>query len=129
MNGDYTTPRWQRFEVTPKRWKKNFSNNCVSSRKGLLSVNCRRQALKLCLDPAIVVIIRIFDQLLLEVFHGLKFCKYSSSLLSKPKKFSTTALSGQFHLRLMLCRQIFFNLLRQLLRRTPLTPASAPFDG
>lgn len=34
-------------------------------------------------------------------------CRYSSSLLSNPKKFSITALSRQFPLRLMLCRTPF----------------------
>ena len=29
----------------------------------------RRQALKLCLDTAVVVIVKIFDELLFEVFH------------------------------------------------------------
>ena len=38
----------------------------------MLSVNCRRQALSLCLDSAVVVVIQIFDQFLLEVLHGLK---------------------------------------------------------
>ena len=35
-------------------------------------MNCRRQALSLCLDPAVVVVIQIFDQFLLEVLHGLE---------------------------------------------------------
>lgn len=45
---------------------------CSSNRKGLLSVNCRRQALSLCLDAAAVVIAEIFDEFLLEVLHGFK---------------------------------------------------------
>ena len=53
--------------------KKRHRKNCSSNRKGLLSVNCRRQALSLCLDPAIVVVIQIFNELLLKVFHRVKF--------------------------------------------------------
>ena len=35
-------------------------------------MHCRRQALSHCLDPAVVVVIQIFDQFLLEVLHGLE---------------------------------------------------------
>ena len=33
-------------------------------------MNCRRQALQFCLDPAVVVVIQICNEFLLEVFHG-----------------------------------------------------------
>ena len=33
-------------------------------------MNCRRQALYLCLDAAVVVVIQICNEFLLEVFHG-----------------------------------------------------------
>ena len=35
-------------------------------------MHCRRQALSHCLDPAVVVVIQIFDQFLLEVLYGLE---------------------------------------------------------
>ena len=35
-------------------------------------MNCRRQALSLCLDSAVVVVIHVFNQFLLEVLHGLE---------------------------------------------------------
>ena len=37
-----------------------------------MSVYSRRQALKLCLDAAIIVIIKVRNQLCLEVLHGFK---------------------------------------------------------
>ena len=42
------------------------------SRKGLLSVNSRRQALKLCFDTTVVVVIQIVYQLLFEVLHWIE---------------------------------------------------------
>ena len=43
-------------------------------------MNCRRQALQLCLDSAVVVVVQIVDQFSLEVFHGFKILQilYSS---------------------------------------------------
>ena len=35
-------------------------------------MNCRRQALSLCLDSVVVVVIHVFNQFLLEVLHGLE---------------------------------------------------------
>ena len=67
----------------------------------------RRQALKLCLDTAVVVIVKIFDELLFEVFHRIKFLQIEQFTLSRPKKFSITALSRQLPFRLMLCRMVY----------------------
>ena len=67
-------------------------------------MNGRRQALRLCLDPAVVAVIQIFHELLFEVLHRLKLLQIQQLALSSPKKFSITALSRQFPLRLMLCR-------------------------
>ena len=36
-------------------------------------MNCRWQALKLCLNAAVVVVIKIFHEFLFEVIHGIKF--------------------------------------------------------
>ena len=47
-----------------------FNTTCSSIQKGLLSVNYRRQALRLCLDPAVVAVIQIFNEFPFEVFHG-----------------------------------------------------------
>ena len=33
----------------------------------------RRQALQLCLDTAVVIVVQVIDQFLLEVLHGLEF--------------------------------------------------------
>ena len=41
--------------MAPKSYTKFILKNCSSSRKGLLSVKSRRQALQLCLDTVVVV--------------------------------------------------------------------------
>ena len=42
----------------------SYTHLDVYKRQGLLSVNCRRQVLPFCLDPAVVVVIQIFNELL-----------------------------------------------------------------
>ena len=37
-----------------------------------MSVNSRRQALKLCLDAMVVVVIQVGDEFFLEVFYGVE---------------------------------------------------------
>ena len=74
------------IEVPPKSETKIQRKNCSSSRKGLLPVNCRRQALQFCLDPAVVVVIQICNEFLLEVFHGLKFLQVQQFALEQPKE-------------------------------------------
>ena len=49
-------------------------------------MNCRRQALQFCLDPAVVVVIQICNEFLLEVFHGLKFLQVQQFALEQPKE-------------------------------------------
>ena len=49
-------------------------------------MNCRRQALSLCLDPAVVVVIQIFDQFLLEVFHGLELLQIQQLTFEQPEE-------------------------------------------
>ena len=49
-------------------------------------MNCRRQALSFCLDPAIVVAVQILNKLLLEVFHGLKFLQIQQFSFEQPKE-------------------------------------------
>ena len=51
-----------------------------------MSVNCRRQALQFCLDPAVVVVIQICNEFLFEVFHGLKFLQVQQFALEQPKE-------------------------------------------
>ena len=51
-------------EVPPK-----VRQGIESSSEGLRSVKSRRQALKFCLDSAVVVVVQIFDQFPFEVFH------------------------------------------------------------
>ena len=48
-------------------------------------MNRRRQALQLCLDPAVVVI-QIFNEFLLEVLHGLKFLQIQQFTLEQAEK-------------------------------------------
>ena len=38
-----------------------------------MSVDCRRQAPQFCLDSAVVVVIQIFNEFLLELLYGFKF--------------------------------------------------------
>ena len=51
-----------------------------------MSVNCRRQALQFCLDPAVVAVIQICNEFQLEVFHGLKFLQVQQFALEQPKE-------------------------------------------
>ena len=73
----------------------------------------RRQALQLCLDAAVVIVIEIVNELLLEVFHRFKGLQIEKFTLEQAKKFSITALSRQFPFRLMLCRTPFFWSIRR----------------
>ena len=57
---------------TPKA-RQYFKRNNLGSQKGLLSVNCRWQALGVYLDATIVVIVQmIVQQFLLGALYGLK---------------------------------------------------------
>ena len=49
-------------------------------------MNCRRQALQLCLDAAVVVVIQIFNEFLFEMFHGLKFLQICQLAFEQPKE-------------------------------------------
>ena len=40
-------------------------------------MDCRRQALQLCLDAAVVVVIQIFNEFLLELLYGFKFVHFN----------------------------------------------------
>ena len=73
-------------EVTPKSQTIIESKNCLSSRKGLLSVNCRRQALQLCFDAAVVIVVEIVQQFPLEVFYGLKFLQIQHLTFKQAKE-------------------------------------------
>gem|GEM_PF-6970242 len=57
----------------PQKSDNTGNENCWSSQKGLLSVKSRRQALSLCLDAMIVVVVQILNPFLLKMFHGFKF--------------------------------------------------------
>ena len=46
----------------------------------------RRQALKLCLDTAVVIIVKIFDELLFEVFHRIKFLQIEQFAFEQTKE-------------------------------------------
>ena len=49
-------------------------------------MNRRRQALQLCLDPAVVVVVQIVDQFLLEMLHGLKLLQIKQLVLEQSKE-------------------------------------------
>ena len=49
-------------------------------------MNCRRQALWFCLDPAIVVVVRILNELLLEVFHGAELLQIQQLTFEQPEE-------------------------------------------
>ncbi len=49
-------------------------------------MNCRRQALSFCLNPAIVVVIQIFNQFPFEVFHGLELLQIQQFTLKQTKE-------------------------------------------
>ena len=49
-------------------------------------MNCRRQALQFCLDPAVVVVIQICNEFLFEVLHGLKFLQIQQFALEQSKE-------------------------------------------
>ena len=49
-------------------------------------MNCRWQALQLCLDAAVVVVIQIFNEFLFEMFHGLKFLQIYQLAFEQPKE-------------------------------------------
>lgn len=50
-----------------------------------MSVNGRREALSLCLNPTIVVIVQIVDQFLFEVFHELELLQIEQLTFEKTK--------------------------------------------
>ena len=51
--------------------------------KGLLSVNCRQQALQFCLDPAVVVVIQIFNEFQFEMLHRPKLLQIQQFTLNR----------------------------------------------
>ena len=52
----------------------------------MLSVNCRRQALQFCLDPAVVVVIQICNEFLLEVLHGTELLQIQQLTFEQPEE-------------------------------------------
>lgn len=51
-----------------------------------MSVNSGRQALKLCLDATVVVVIQVGDEFLLEVFHGVEGLKIEQFALEQSEE-------------------------------------------
>ena len=49
-------------------------------------MNCRRQALQFCLDPAVVVVIQICNEFLLEVFHGVELLQIQQLTFEQPEE-------------------------------------------
>ena len=49
-------------------------------------MNRRRQALKLCLDTAVIVVVKIVNQLGFELFKGLKFLQIQQLTFQQPKE-------------------------------------------
>ena len=51
-----------------------------------MSVNSRRQALKLCLDTMIIVIVQIGNQFLLKMFHRIEGLKIKQFALQQAEE-------------------------------------------
>ena len=51
-----------------------------------MSVNSRRQALKLCFDTTVVVVIQVVNELLLEVFHRFEVLKIEQFALQQSEE-------------------------------------------
>ena len=49
-------------------------------------MNCRRQALQFCLDPAVVVVIQICNEFLFEVLHGAELLQIQQLTFEQPKE-------------------------------------------
>ena len=49
-------------------------------------MNCRRQALQFCLDPAVVVVIQICNEFLLEVLHGTELLQIQQLTFEQPEE-------------------------------------------
>ena len=49
-------------------------------------MNCRRQALQFCLDPAVVLVIQICNEFLLEVLHGTEFLQIQQFTFEQPEE-------------------------------------------
>ena len=51
-------------------------------------MNCRRQALQFCLDPAVVVVIQICNEFLLEVLHGTELLQIQQLTFEQPDEWT-----------------------------------------
>ncbi len=49
-------------------------------------MKCRRQALRFCLDPAVVVVIQIFNEFQFEVFLGTELLQIQQFTFEQPKE-------------------------------------------
>ena len=49
-------------------------------------MNCRRQALQLCLDSAVIVVVQIVDQFLFEMLHRLKILQIQQFAFEQSKE-------------------------------------------
>ena len=72
-----------------------------------MSVNCRRQALQFCLDPVVVVVIQIFNEVQFEVFHGAELLQIQQFTFEQPEGIFYHHCSGSYPFRLMLCWMLF----------------------
>ena len=52
----------------------------------MLSVKRRRQVLQLCLDTAVVVVIKIYQEFLHEVFHRIELMEIKQFTFEQPKE-------------------------------------------
>ena len=78
-----------------------------------MSVNCRRQALQLCLDSAVVVVIQIFNEVQFEVFHGAELLQIQQFTFEQPEGIFYHHCSGSYPFRRMLCWMDFVHSLAQ----------------
>ena len=84
-----------------------------SNRKGLLSVKSRRQALKLCLDAVVVVVIEIFNELLLEVIHRLELLQIQKFTFKQAKEVFYYSIVWAVIFPVRLCQMPFLRSIRR----------------
>lgn len=68
-----------------------------SCRKGLLSVNYRRQTLYFCLDSTVAIVVQIlFNEIMLEVFYGVELLQKTVHFLAFQRSSQLQHYSGSF---------------------------------
>ena len=83
-------------------------------------MNCRRQALQLCLNLAVVVVIEILYEFLFAVLHGLRLLQIQQFTLEQTKETLNHGIAQTVVSRVM--RKIVYGSGRNLLQGAVTTP-------